>query len=56
MRNKVKRSACQSNDHWSCETGLVTPEIAELFDTHPDCNSVLLTKEGDMVKIPIRKY
>ena len=31
VRNKVKRSACPSNGDCSCDTGLVTSEIAELF-------------------------
>ena len=55
VRNKVKRTACPSNGDCSCGSGLVTPEIAELFDTHPDCNSVLFTKVGDMVEITIGK-
>ena len=55
VRNKVKRTACPSNGDCSCGSGLVTPEMAELFDTHPDRNTLLYTKVGDMVVITIAK-
>ena len=56
VRNKVEGSACQSNDDCSCDLGLVTPGIADLFGAYPDYDSVILNKEGDMVVINIGKY
>ena len=55
VHNKLKRTACPSNGDCSCGSGPVTPKIAKLFDTHPDCNSVLFTKVGDMDEITISK-
>ena len=58
VRNRVNGFTCPPNGDCSCDkdfSGLVTPEIAQLFEKYPDYNSVIFTKEGEMVVISISR-